>query len=123
MNLNEIECSFQQYCFHFSFGTVGKLHHVCRKYSLRDFQTRHPKISSDRQGGELVWVKGINRESKRGHEISPEEWVELFESIFCETSYIEKLLLFFFSKNGTENGIDYSYNDTTDASECDVDLN
>ena len=43
--------------FSSSVGTVGKLYRVCGKYSFRNFHTRHPKISSDRQGGEMVAVK------------------------------------------------------------------
>ena len=45
---------FPTVLFSFSVGAMGKIYLVCRKYSLRDFRTRHPKIPSDRQGGELV---------------------------------------------------------------------
>ena len=40
-----------------SVGTMGKIYRVCRKYSLRNFHTCHPKISSDQKGGELVGAK------------------------------------------------------------------
>ena len=40
--------------FSFSVGTVGKIYPVYGKYSLKNFHTCHSKISSARQGGELV---------------------------------------------------------------------
>ena len=42
VKLKEFECPFQ---FSFSVGTMGKIYHVCRKCSLRNVHTCHPKIS------------------------------------------------------------------------------
>ena len=39
-------------------------------------------------------------------------------TVFCTNSYDENL-----SENGDENGSDFSYDDTAEASEYDVDLN
>ena len=49
---------FPAVLFSFSVGTTGKTYCVCK--SLRNFHTCHPKISSDRQGGELVGVKSTS---------------------------------------------------------------
>ena len=54
---------FPAVVFSFSVGTMGKVYRVCRKYSLRYFHTRHPKISSDKQEGEPV---GVKRKQKTG---------------------------------------------------------
>ena len=43
--------------FYFSLGTKKQLYHTCRKYGQRNVHTHHPKVSSDRQGGELVRVR------------------------------------------------------------------
>ena len=48
---------FPSVLFSFSVGTMGKIYCICRKYSLGNFHTCHPKISSDTQVGELVGVK------------------------------------------------------------------
>ena len=52
--------AFPAILFSFSVGTMGKIYHVCRKYNLRNVYTCHPKMSSDRQGGELVGVKSTD---------------------------------------------------------------
>ena len=43
--------------FSVSVGTMRKIYRVCKKYNLRNVCTCHPRISSDRQGGELVGAK------------------------------------------------------------------
>ena len=61
--INEIkgnEMLFPTVLISFSVGTMGKTYHVCRKYSLRYFQTCHLKTSSDRRDGELI---GVNIQS------------------------------------------------------------
>ena len=48
---------FQEVLFSFSVDTMGKTYRVCKKYSLRNFHTCHPKTSSNIEGEELVGVK------------------------------------------------------------------
>ena len=48
---------FPAVLFSFSVGTMGKIDYACRKYSIRNFYTCHPKIASARQRRELVEVK------------------------------------------------------------------
>ena len=50
--------------FSFLVGSIDKIYYARRKYSLRNLHTHHPKISSDRQGGELVRVKFSRSEHK-----------------------------------------------------------
>ena len=54
---------FPAVLFSFSVGTKEKIYRVCGKYGLGNFHTSHPKISSDRQGGELLGVKMYKKTS------------------------------------------------------------